>query len=88
MTYERITQSTRAILRRLPLDMSTESVARAYNIDPLIVELERPKPQKTMIGHRPDEEPIPGNSAHRDAMRAGSERLLAAMQRAYPERYA
>jgi hypothetical protein len=35
MKYDKLTNSTRAVLKKLPLHLSTESVARAYNLDPL-----------------------------------------------------
>ena len=71
MSYDRITNSTRAIIRKLPFNLSTESVARAYNLDPLVVELERPKPPKTIIGHRPDDEPIAHDPVHKNQMIKG-----------------
>lgn len=87
MKYDRLTASTRAVLKKLPLHLSTESVARAYNLDPLIVELERPKPQKTIIGHRPNEEDIGHDATHKNRMIEGSERLRDAMHAAYRKRH-
>lgn len=86
MSYERITQSTRSVLRKLPFDISTESVARAYNIDPLVVELERPKPPKTIIGHT-DGSAIAPEPSHRNSMIKGSEMLRDAMHAAYRKRF-
>ena len=87
MSYDRLTASTRAVLKKLPFNLSTESVARAYNLDPLIVELERPKPPKTIIGHRPDDEPIAHDGTHKNNMRDGSEKLRKALHAAYTKRH-
>jgi hypothetical protein len=87
MKYDRLTASTRAVLKKLPFNLSTESVARAYNLDPLIVELERPKPPKTIIGHRPDDEPIAHDGTHKNNMRDGSEKLRKALHAAYAKRH-
>jgi len=87
MKYDRLTASTRAVLKKLPLHLSTESVARAYNLDPLIVELERPKPPKTIIGHRPDDEPIAHDMIHKQNMVKGSNMLRDAIHAAYTKRH-
>lgn len=86
MKYERITKATLNVLRKLPVNLSTESVAMAYNIDPAIVELERPKP-KIKAHDGPEDRGIPSDSSHRQAMREGSERLLAALHAAYSKRH-
>lgn len=87
MKYDRLTASTRAVLKKLPFNLSTESVARAYNLDPLVVELERPKAPKTIIGHRPDDEPIAHDGTHKNNMRDGSEKLRKALHAAYTKRH-
>ena len=87
MKYDRLTNSTRAVLKKLPFNLSTESVARAYNLDPLVVELERPKAPKTIIGHRPDDEPIAHDGTHKNNMRDGSEKLRKALHAAYAKRH-
>jgi len=87
MKYDRLTASTRAVLKKLPFTLSTESVARAYNLDPLIVELERPKPPKTIIGHRPDDEPIAHDMIHKQNMVKGSNMLRDALHAAYAKRH-
>ena len=87
MKYDRLTASTRAVLKKLPFNLSTESVARAYNLDPLIVGQDRPKPPKTSIGHRPDDEPIEHDMIHKQNMVKGSNNLRDAIHAAYAKRF-